>query len=75
MRSLASIFLAAGIVLALVKLANIFLPQWMGEDFPMRFWEPEWTIVGAALGLGLVLWIVAALIERVREESAREDRQ
>lgn len=75
MRSLASIFLAAGIILLMVKLANIYLPQWMGENFPIRFWEPDWTIVGAALGLGLVLWIVSALIERVREESAREDRK
>jgi hypothetical protein len=75
MRSLASIFLAAGIILVMVKLANIYLPQWMGENFPMRFWEPDWTIAGAALGLGLVLWIVAAVIDRVREESTREDRK
>lgn len=75
MRSLASIFLAAGIILLMVKLANIYLPQWMGENFPIRFWEPDWTMVGAAVGLGLVLWILAAIIDRVREESAREDRR
>ncbi len=72
MHSLASIFVAVGVVLLVLKLAHPYIPDINSGGAIIRVWEPPLEYGVAALLIGVVLWIAGSIIERLRKDRAED---